>query len=527
MGHRAANARAPRARARNRRRARRHAAPRRHRLRQIDPIAAAAARHFRAAVCARRAAAAARRRRARRARGVGLGEQKLVGYSIRGESRKGSHVEFCTTGVSAAAARGRRLARWRDALGAGRGASGRPKLDLALAAIRKMHAATPSAAPLPCSCRPPSSRALGLVLRPSACASARSDVPGRTFPVEQKYIDDVDAAAARRRRRRSRVRRRRRRRRRRRSARGRPPPPVAKANLSERARKAEAAAGAEAGAARADAVDDELVERLVLEHHAAGGGAGDGAVLVFLPGVAEISALVARLQTHTSLLPLPLHSGLQTADQRQCFQRAPARRTKVVVATDIAEASVTIPDVTLVVDCGLHRTVVSDERTGVASLVTARVSRAAAQQRAGRAGRVRAGTAIHLFRRAELETMAAHPTAEVLRAPLDAIVLRARVLAGDAEAGATTAAPDELLRLPAAAAGDRAALIALGALARGGRRAADAVWAAPPLPTSPAHARARHCGGAWPLARRLDRRGARAGSRLAVGRRRRRRQART
>ena len=125
--------------------------------------------------------------------------------------------------------------------------------------------------------------------------------------------------------------------------------------------------------------------RLVLEHHAAG-GAGDGAVLVFLPGVAEISALVARLQTHTSLLPLPLHSGLQTADQRQCFQRAPARRTKVVVATDIAEASVTIPDVTLVVDGGLHRTVVSDERTGVASLVTARVSRAAAQQRAGRAG---------------------------------------------------------------------------------------------------------------------------------------------
>ena len=82
----------------------------------------------------------------------------------------------------------------------------------------------------------------------------------------------------------------------------------------------------------------------------------------------------------------------------------------------------------------------SDERTGVASLVTARVSRAAAQQRAGRAGRVRAGTAIHLFRRAELETMAAHPTAEVLRAPLDALVLRARVLAGDDEAGATTAA---------------------------------------------------------------------------------------
>ena len=218
-------------------------------------------------------------------------------------------------------------------------------------------------------------------------------------------------------------------------------------------------------------------------------------MLVFLPGVAEISALVARLQTHASLLPLPLHSGLQTADQRQCFQRAPARRTKVVVATDIAEASVTIPDVTLVVDCGLHRTVVSDERTGVASLVTARVSRAAAQQRAGRAGRVRAGTAIHLFRRAELETMAAHPTAEVLRAPLDAIVLRARVLAGDDEAGATTAALlGELLQPPAAAAADRAdaALIALGALARvsGGAQLTPFGRRLARLPTSPAHARA-------------------------------------
>ena len=369
-----------------------------------------------------------------------LGEQKLVGYSIRGESRKGSHVEFCTTGVLL-----RRL-EGGDSLGGvthlvldevhERSA----ELDLALAAIRKMHAATPSAAPRTVLMSATvESGPLVSYFEAVGVRVGQVDVPGRTFPVEQKYIDDVDAAAAR------------------------PAATkkqsaaeaaaveaaalraqaaaatseVAKANLSERARKAEAAAGAEVGAARADAVDDELVERLVLEHHAARVTpyTDVGAVLVFLPGVAEISALVARLQTHTSLLPMPLHSGLQTADQRQCFQRAPARRTKVVVATDIAEASVTIPDVTLVVDCGLHRTVVSDERTGVASLVTARVSRAAAQQRAGRAGRVRAGTAIHLFRRAELETMAAHPTAEVLRAPLDAIVLRARVLAGDAEAG--------------------------------------------------------------------------------------------
>ena len=203
-----------------------------------------------------------------------LGEQKLVGYSIRGESRKGSHVEFCTTGVLL-----RRL-EGGDSLGGvthlvldevhERSA----ELDLALAAIRKMHAATPSAAPRTVLMSATvESGPLVSYFEAVGVRVGQVDVPGRTFPVEQKYIDDVDAAAAR------------------------PAATkkqsaaeaaaveaaalraqaaaatseVAKANLSERARKAEAAAGAEAGAARADAVDDELVERLVLEHHAAGG----------------------------------------------------------------------------------------------------------------------------------------------------------------------------------------------------------------------------------------------------------------
>ena len=69
----------------------------------------------------------------------------------------------------------------------------------------------------------------------------------------------------------------------------------------------------------------------------------------------------------------------------------------MILATDIAEASVTIPDVTLVIDGGLHRTVTRDERTGVSHLVTCRISAAAAKQRAGRAGRVRPGRCVHLY----------------------------------------------------------------------------------------------------------------------------------
>lgn len=123
---------------------------------------------------------------------------------------------------------------------------------------------------------------------------------------------------------------------------------------------------------------EALVEALLLRHHSQ--ECGDGAALVFLPGVAEIERLAERLQSHAALYAVRLHSQLAPAEQRLAFQPAPRRgTTKVVLATDIAETSgtthdvtfestpemtrdrteirsVTIDDVTLVIDGGLRRT---------------------------------------------------------------------------------------------------------------------------------------------------------------------------
>ena len=122
-------------------------------------------------------------------------------------------------------------------------------------------------------------------------------------------------------------------------------------------------------------------------------------------------------------------------------------RWQVVLATDIAETSVTIPDITVVIDGGLHRAPACDERTGVPHLRTSRTSLAAATQRAGRAGRVRAGVCYHLYLRAELPSMHAAPTAEMLRAPLEGTCLRIRALfaMADERAPAGSTEGDEVI----------------------------------------------------------------------------------
>ena len=240
-------------------------------------------------------------------------------------------------------------------------------------------------------------------------------------------------------------------------------------------------------------VNFELVEALVRAHVRGGGGGGGGgrggkkgfggggAVLVFLPGAAEIDQLCGQLERGAlggALHVLPLHSQLSSAEQQRAFAPPPAGRTKVVVATDIAETSVTIPDVTLVLEGGLCRKVSCDARTGAPHLRTERVSRAAATQRAGRAGRVRAGACYHLYCRVEAEgaddfppSMARDPAPEVACAPLEALCLRVRALlgggAGSAAGSGSLASVLAALPTPPPAAGvsrAAAALVALGAL---------------------------------------------------------------
>ena len=170
----------------------------------------------------------------------------------------------------------------------------------------------------------------------------------------------------------------------------------------------------------------------------------DGAILIFVPGVREIDSLCAALERQPKCVVVPLHGRLSVAEQSRAFRPAPAGRTKVVVATDVAEASVTIPDCTNVIDCGLARSVVGEAWSARAArrVVTGRVSADAAKQRAGRAGRVRAGTCWRLWCAVEQDALETARPPEMATLPLCGVALRAKSLFGGAVApGPASRAP--------------------------------------------------------------------------------------
>ena len=166
-------------------------------------------------------------------------------------------------------------------------------------------------------------------------------------------------------------------------------------------------------------------------------------MLVFVPGVREIDSLCAALERQPKCVVVPLHGRLSVAEQSRAFRPAPAGRTKVVVATDVAEASVTIPDCTNVIDCGLARSVVGEAWSARAArrVVTGRVSADAAKQRAGRAGRVRAGTCWRLWCAVEQDTLETARPPEMATLPLCGVALRAKSLFGGAVAPLLAACP--------------------------------------------------------------------------------------
>ncbi len=124
----------------------------------------------------------------------------------------------------------------------------------------------------------------------------------------------------------------------------------------------------------------------------------DGDLLVFLPGAAEIrraQSALAELPQAAELAILPLHGEMPLDEQTRAVR--PAGRRKVVLATNVAESSVTIDGVVAVVDAGLARVAAHSPWTGLPTLALAKISRAAAEQRAGRAGRTRPGRALRLY----------------------------------------------------------------------------------------------------------------------------------
>lgn len=153
-----------------------------------------------------------------------------------------------------------------------------------------------------------------------------------------------------------------------------------------------------------------------------------GGILIFLPGVAEISHCCSVLnQSNANLSVLPLHSALSPQQQRQVFPRAPSGKRKVVVATNVAETSITIPDIVAVIDSGRVKETVYDAENNIVRLALTWVSRAAAKQRRGRAGRVSRGTCYKLYTKAAEENkMPARTVPEMGRTPLEQLYLYVR-----------------------------------------------------------------------------------------------------
>ncbi|MFQ1001241.1 ATP-dependent helicase HrpB [Modestobacter sp. SSW1-42] len=145
-----------------------------------------------------------------------------------------------------------------------------------------------------------------------------------------------------------------------------------------------------------------------------------GDVLVFLPGAAEIGR-VAGLLSGVDADVRPLHGRLPSAEQDAALTAGPRRR--VVLSTDVAETSLTVPGVRTVVDAGLARVPRYDVARGLGSLITVRVSRAAATQRAGRAGREAPGRVYRLWSAAEHDRLPAAPEPEIAVADLTGLAL--------------------------------------------------------------------------------------------------------
>jgi ATP-dependent helicase HrpB len=189
--------------------------------------------------------------------------------------------------------------------------------------------------------------------------------------------------------------------------------------------------------------------------------AHDGDILAFLPGMAEIRRTESALEDCGALV-LPLHGDLPPNVQDRALFPAEGRR--VVLATSIAETSLTVPGVRIVVDGGWRRAPRLDPSSGLTRLTTLRISRAAAEQRAGRAGREAPGVAVRLWSTALHRGLAAHDRPEILEADLSGLVL---------DCAAWGSAPADLAFLDPPPAGALAAastlLAELGALDAEGR----------------------------------------------------------
>lgn len=150
-----------------------------------------------------------------------------------------------------------------------------------------------------------------------------------------------------------------------------------------------------------------------------------GSLLLFLPGVGEILRVQEQLATRvgSDVVLCPLYGALTLSEQRQAIVPAPQGKRKVVLATNIAETSLTIEGIRLVVDCAQERVARYDVRTGLTRLITQRISQASMTQRSGRAGRLEPGICLHLLAKEQAERAAAQGEAEILQSDLSGLLM--------------------------------------------------------------------------------------------------------
>lgn len=155
-----------------------------------------------------------------------------------------------------------------------------------------------------------------------------------------------------------------------------------------------------------------------------------GSILVFLPGQREITAVARELSDVLNALGeqrvqvMPLYGGMSLDRQQQAIQPAPEGFRKVVLSTNLAETSLTIDGVSVVVDSGLVREPVFDTGTGITRLTTRRISKASAEQRQGRAGRQEPGFCYRLWSEQQQSRLVAQATPEILQADLAPLALQ-------------------------------------------------------------------------------------------------------
>ncbi|KAL1327887.1 hypothetical protein AAHE18_13G335900 [Arachis hypogaea] len=159
-----------------------------------------------------------------------------------------------------------------------------------------------------------------------------------------------------------------------------------------------------------------------------------GAVLVFMTGWDDINSLKDKLQTHPLLgdpsrvLLLACHGSMASTEQRLIFENPEGGVRKIVLATNMAETSITINDVVFVVDCGKAKETSYDALNNTPCLLPSWISKAAARQRRGRAGRVQPGECYHLYPRCVYDAFADYQLPELLRTPLQSLCLQIKSL---------------------------------------------------------------------------------------------------